>query len=87
VEAGICDRVEDYPYSSLQGVLGKTWLDIPVSEDDNWANLRSAQSTLDWLNSPVLKSDWEQVRIALKRPTYKLSLHNNRPSKLLDQTI
>lgn len=34
VRAGKCKSVQEYPFSSIQGLLGETWLDVPVSEDD-----------------------------------------------------
>lgn len=43
VEAGLCNRVEDYEFSSLKGVLGERWLDVPISEDDNWGDLYSRE--------------------------------------------
>lgn len=82
VKAGMCKRVEDYPFSSLPGLLGETWLDIPISEDENWGMWLSRESTLRWLNSTPTEEHWEEVRKALMRRVFSLSPQNNRPSIL-----
>lgn len=82
VKAGLCKVVEEYPYSSLQGLLGNTWLDIPVTEDDNWGVLATREKTLEWLNQTPSENEWEEVRLALKKQVFKLSPNNKRPSSL-----
>ncbi len=82
VKAGLCKTVEEYPYSSLPGLLGERWLDIPVCEDENWGVLRSREITLSWLNSSPSSEEWDEVRCALKKPIFKLSPVNKRPSSL-----
>ncbi|MFS4458759.1 transposase [Bdellovibrio sp. HCB2-146] len=87
VEAGLCERVEDYEYSSLQGLLGKRWLDVPISEDENWANFASREETLEWLNASPKKEHWEEVRKALRRSEFKLAPVNQRKSSLEDDAL
>lgn len=82
VMAGLCSRVEDYKYSSLPGLLGERWLDVPVSEDHSWESLYSRAETLLWLNRKPSSENAEAVRRALKKPTFKLLKIDNRPSPL-----
>lgn len=87
VKAGLCELVEEYRYSSLQGLLGETWLDIPVSEDDNWGTLETRENTLEWLNTSPTDEEWDQVRKALKKSEFKLTRIDNRPSALEDNAL
>ncbi|WP_168196379.1 transposase [Bdellovibrio sp. NC01] len=82
VTAGLVERVEDYKFSSLHGVLGNSWMEVPVQEDDNWGNWETRQATLAWLNTAPLEEDWDLVRKALKRPEFVLSKVNKRSSDL-----
>jgi len=70
VEAGLIHRTESYPYSTLHGLVGKKKLTIPVEQD---LLLEDIDSNLKWLNSKVEKSDWENVRKALKKGEFKLA--------------
>lgn len=82
VEAGLCSKVEDYEFSSLKGVLGEKWMDIPITEDDNWENLTSREKTLEWLNQEPPQEHWEQVRKALRKPVFKFPKIDCRKSPL-----
>ena len=79
---GLCARVEDYKYSSLPGLLGERWLDVPVSEDDNWESLYSRAETLLWLNTSPSAENVELVRRALKKSVFKLTRIEKRLSSL-----
>ena len=72
VVARIVDRVEDYKYSTLAGLLGKSRLFIPVAEDHNL--FPSVEITLSWLNTPSDPQKQEAVRWGLKRQFYKPKL-------------
>jgi hypothetical protein len=82
VEAGLCEKVEDYSYSSIKGLLGERWLETPISEDENWGNLNAREEALRWLNAAPTKDQWEEVRKGLKKSVFKLSRQNNRKSGL-----
>ncbi|KYG63318.1 hypothetical protein AZI85_04610 [Bdellovibrio bacteriovorus] len=83
----MCDHVEDYKYSSLQGLLGETWLDVPVSEDDNWKDFLSRQNTLEWLNKKPSAEHWNQVAVALKKTSFKLPREKGKSSCLEEQVL
>nr|WP_232469064.1 transposase [Bdellovibrio bacteriovorus] len=82
VEAGLSETVEEYEYSSLRGLLGHRWLDVPITEDENWGSFDTRSETLAWLNASPQKDHWEEVRKALKKNEFKLSKVNKRTSLL-----
>jgi putative transposase len=69
IDAGICLKVEDYKYSSLQHVLGKRMqfpvFDFPIIEGA-WIK------NLDWLNEDYKKDEKIQIRKGLKKPIFEL---------------
>jgi putative transposase len=71
VEAGIVSRVEEYKYSTLYGLLGQSHLIIPVEEDLTLFN--NIDGTVNWLNKKPEPKNWEAVKQALRRPTFKLA--------------
>ncbi len=73
VEARICSRVENYPYSTLRGLLGKDRLPFPTFDNMNLI-VHPAQQ-LSWLNSPYPTSDFlEQIREGMKESEFELDL-------------
>jgi hypothetical protein len=71
VKAGICGRVEDYPYSTLRGLMGLQPLLIPVQED--LTLFSDVEGTLKWLNRTPTDAGWESVRKALRKSEFKLA--------------
>lgn len=70
VEAGICKKVEDYPYSTLRGLLGVEQLVIPTF--DNMDLIVNAGKQLNWLNTPYPDPDfWESIRLALRHHEFE----------------
>lgn len=69
VHAGLTTKVEDYTYSSLHGLLGKTHLQFPVREDVTLFS--NVNRTLEWLNTEPNPNKLEAVRYALKRPFFR----------------
>lgn len=67
VRARLCDRVEDYPYSTLFGTLGKSNLIIPIEEDTLLFDPNFNIQTLNWLNTPSCPQDEAEVRRALRK--------------------
>ena len=87
VMAGLCSRVEDYKYSSMQALLGERWLDVPISEDHNWESLHSRAETLLWLNKAPLLENAELVRRALRKSTFRIPKVQNRFSSLEENPL
>lgn len=74
VEAALCKKVEDYPYSTMQIRLGLRNGVIPLIADPLLED--SITSTLKWLNKAPKKEDKEDIRRALKRPEFGLAVRN-----------
>jgi putative transposase len=81
VAAGIVDRVEDYPFSTLHSLIKLTKVNIPlcdslISEDKS--------GVLDWLNFNPKPKDWQLIRKALRKGEFTLSRepNTNQPSSL-----
>ncbi len=71
IEAGICSKVEDYPYSSLGSLIGMNKSIIPHAED--LTLFSDFEGTLKWLNTPSGKENREAVRRALKRNVFEFA--------------
>lgn len=85
IKAGICDSVLDYPYSSLQGLLGNQRQSFPIIED--MTLFSGVDSTLRWLNKKPNEDNWEAVRKALRKRTFKLPKLNQRLHPLEFDTL
>jgi len=81
VEANTCTFVEEYPYSTLHGLLGFSKLMIPVEHDTVLFDHEIEKSLL-WLNSKSEKTDWESIRKALRRKSFKLPKANGELNPL-----
>lgn len=71
VEAGLVLNVEDYPHSTLNGLLGKAPLAIPMSCDDLLFD--DPQQTLAWLNTSYKDDHKIQIRHALRSRIFTLA--------------
>ena len=80
VQAGLCESVQDYPFSTLSGLLGHRHLLIPVGDDQTLFS--DIEGTLSWLNHQPKAEDWEAVKRALHRPEFAFPRPNNRPHHL-----
>jgi REP element-mobilizing transposase RayT len=74
VKAKLCQKVEDYKYSSIQMYLGQQTIKFPLTEDSLLMN--NIDFTLSWLNSKHDEEDWASLRGALRKG--KLILPKNR---------
>lgn len=71
VEAGICSSVVDYPYSTLNRILGRGILHIPLVQDEILFG-SDLNLTLDWLETAPKPEEYESVRKALKKGIFSL---------------
>lgn len=81
VAARLCENVEDYPWSTLQILLGKKHGIIPLVEDATL--LESPQASLDWLNNAYLENEVSAIQLAFKKKSFDLP----RDPKTLRRTI
>jgi REP element-mobilizing transposase RayT len=69
VHAGICNRAEEYRYSSLNGLLGMSYLNIPVIDNVNL--IYDTGRILKWLNEEYSDSHRESIRKALRHTEFQ----------------
>ena len=72
VRAGACERVQDYRFSTLHGLLGGSRLIIPVEEDRRLFTPEFDEKSLAWLNSAPNQNREDDVRKAIRRSIFKL---------------
>lgn len=78
VEARICGRVEQYPYSTLRGILGFDHLPFPAF--DNMNLIVNPDAQLRWLNEPYPNTDFlEEIRLAMRYREFEF--HADRTSR------
>ena len=81
VKAGLVERVEDYPFSTLSGLLGLRHFYIPLVEDLTLSS--NVEEVLIWLNQAPKDQDEQAVRRALRKREFVLAKTNsNKCSKL-----
>jgi REP element-mobilizing transposase RayT len=71
VDAGLCNRVEDYPYSSLRGLLGLDRTVIPAIDD--LCLVQDPYRQLDWLNKTFQEEDRVAIGKALRHREFQFS--------------
>jgi len=72
VEAGLCERVEDYRFSTLNGLLGLSHLLIPIEGDALLFDSHQFGVHLEWLNTSPSAESRDDVRKALMKPSFTL---------------
>jgi putative transposase len=91
--AKICDRVEEYPYSTLHGLLGFNRLPFPIHYTRVGMELAfpnpEEPKLLDWLNTPFPKEAETLIKKGLRRSLFQDVIDPNTrlPSSLLSALI
>jgi putative transposase len=93
VKASLCERVEDYPYSTLHGVIGSDFLSFPLHFTrvgmEVGLPLDSVQELLEWLNKPFPKEAEALIQKGLRKRVFeriKKSI-NRKPTEILEMLI
>jgi putative transposase len=93
VKAGLCERVEEYPYSTLRGLLGSSQLPFPIFHTRMGMELSLPSSEtsdlLPWLNKPFPKEAELLIRKGLRKRIF-LEMKNRetrKPYELFDHLI
>jgi REP element-mobilizing transposase RayT len=68
IHAGLSDTVQDYPYSTLRGLLGLDYLHIPAY--DNLHLIQNPHKQLAWLNEEYQPETQAAIRYALRRAEF-----------------
>lgn len=83
VAAGICRKVEDYPWSTLQILLGQKRGIIPLEKDETL--FPDVEGALGWLNESYEEQEAQSIRHALGKKVFKFPLAKNRCIHPLDK--
>ena len=83
LEAGLCHRAEDYPYSTLGLSLGKGRLHFPLYPDE--ILFESCDQTLRWINDTPNSYDTEVIKQSLRKGVFDVATdrRTGRPRELL----
>lgn len=81
VTAQICTRVEDYPFSTLRGLLNPKELLVPVVED--FLFKEDPVRILEWLNTAPDPKKLEALRFGLQRPIFRSKKCRNTNSLII----
>ncbi len=73
-------RVEDYPYSTLNALVGEAKLTIPLVND--FTLFSDIEGTLRWLNTPAPSEFNEAMSRALRRKVFQLPKLDSRSHPL-----
>jgi len=89
VRAKLSERVEEYGYSTLTGLLGIKKITIPLEEDRLLFTPSLDKGCLKWLNRIPEDEHVEEMRKALKRPYFKFNTvrKTNKPSQLENELL
>jgi len=71
VSGGIVESCENYRFSTLHGLLGKSPLHIPIEEDTILFENDDPTRTLQWLNTPPAEVNYKIMKAALRRKMLK----------------
>lgn len=86
VEAGLCKYVQDYPYSTLNGLLGGSKLEVPVVHDETLFD--NIDGTLKWLNETPCAQRLQALKCGLRKPVFEPKKdQNNKVLISLDDLI
>jgi REP element-mobilizing transposase RayT len=83
IAAGMSEKVEAYPFSTLHGLLNPTRLIVPLCEDSTF--LSDPGGTLKWLNTDPAPEKLEAVRYALKRQYFRSKKDRGTNKPLIDE--
>lgn len=70
VRAGLVHRPDEYEFSTLPGLIGRSRLSIPIEEDTIFFG--DQLGTLKWLNTRPSEENLIAIRKALRREEFKL---------------
>jgi REP element-mobilizing transposase RayT len=93
VKAGLCVRVEEWPYSTVSGLMGNGHLPIPIHFTrpgmELGLPLEPASLMLDWLNQPFPSKAERAIQKGLRRKRFEriLDRRHRRPIPELEQLL
>jgi putative transposase len=86
VEGGLCLKVEDYLFSTLHSLVGKSKTIIPVLEDT--LLFSDVESQISWLNKNYKIDSYKQdIKNALRKREFQFGKDRDRNSSVLEQNF
>lgn len=86
IKAGLCERAELYPYSTLNGLIGFNRLTIPLEEDT--LLFEDVEGTLEWINKTPKEEDWKKIKSAIHKKEFKIAKdHNTKKTNHLENDM
>ena len=83
IEAGLSEKAELYPYSTLSQKLGLNTLSVPIIYDDTLFEGPSkvVEQTLEWINTKPSSKNWKATNSALRKRyfQYPKCMSTNKP--------
>ena len=89
VRAKLTSHCENWKYSTLHGLTGRSHLLIPMEPDTLLFNDSGnfIKENLNWLNKPIKEENLEAIKSALKKRKFKLPKTKNRKAHLLENEL
>lgn len=72
IEAGLCISAEEYPFSTLPGILGTSKIVIPLTEDTLLFD-GSLEKNLSWINRTPHREHTEAIRRGLQKKEFSIA--------------
>jgi len=85
VKAGLCEKVEEYPYSTIRSFLGLSKITLPLLPDNTL--MSDIDGCLAWLNQPTEDKSWQMIKRALHRKKFKFSPSPDRAQNPLENKL
>ncbi len=76
IEAGVCEKAEEYKFSSLGLLVGKSKSIIPIVEDITLFS--DVEGTLNWINTGQEKEVYEVLRKAMRKKVMEFAIDRLR---------
>jgi hypothetical protein len=80
VQAGICERVEDYPYSTINAHENPSLLPFPIYHwkySGDWIKWGNFKSILDWMNTGYPFGFSDYLKKGLRSSTFHIAKNRN----------
>jgi hypothetical protein len=86
VKAGAATRVEDYPFSTIRGLLGFEHTLIPLVEDTLLLD-QNVEWTLNWLNKTPDNDHLKLVQAALRKKVFSYPRVNRKTNPFQEMVL
>jgi REP element-mobilizing transposase RayT len=78
VRAGLCSRVQDWPFSTLNQFLDNSADCFPIHPSEKFFAFKQQPELLNWLNTPYNETERESFKRALQKTEFSVSSRSDR---------